>query len=128
MSAKSWIFCGALLAGLAVAAGALGAHGLESKLSPKDLATFEVAVRYQMYHALALVLIGVLLRAGSRTSTQIAGCAFLLGIVGFSGGLFAWLFTQQKWLMIVVPVGGTTFIVGWVALAISALLSPSDSG
>src|SRR5690349_2733660 len=127
MSSKHWIFCGALLAGLAVAAGAFGTHGLEGKISPEKLARYEVAVRYQMYHALALVLVGIGARAQARICGQIAAWAFLLGIFAFSGSLYAWLFTDQKWLVRIVPFGGAAFIVGWVALAVSALRQPSDS-
>jgi uncharacterized membrane protein YgdD (TMEM256/DUF423 family) len=127
MSPKHWIFCGALMAALAVAAGAFGAHGLKGKLTTEQLVTFETAARYQMYHALGMVLVGIGTRVQRRKGWQIAGWAFLLGTLAFSGGLYAWLFTQQKWLMMVVPMGGATFIVGWVALAVCALWEPSEA-
>ncbi len=128
MSPKHWIFLGALLAGLAVAAGAFGAHGLKGKLTTDELTTFETAVRYQMYHALALLLVGIGCRSNPRKCWQFAGAAFLLGILGFSGGLYVWLATYQKWLMMIVPLGGALFIAGWVTLAISALFESRNHG
>ena len=115
---RNWIFTGAVLAGLAVVAGAFGAHGLKGKLSPELLETFEVAVRYQMYHALALVLAGLL--AARARGLAIAATMFLLGIVLFSGCLYAWVFTGIKTFALIVPVGGVFFILGWLALAIAA--------
>lgn len=139
MTARAWLVCGSLLAGLAVAFGALGAHGLESRLKrpgmtteelasgDKKLHNFEVGVRYQMYHALALVALGLLLSrvvGGPSGMFQAAGFAFLLGIVLFSGMLYGWVFTESKALVMLVPIGGVSFIVGWVLLAVAVWRAP----
>lgn len=106
-----WIRVGSLLALVAVAAGALGAHGLKPLLTAARLETFEVAVRYQMYHAIALVLAGIL-------DAPAAGWCFFVGILIFSGSLYALVLTEQRWLGAVTPVGGLLFLVGWLLLAL----------
>ena len=126
LPARYWIALGAVLAAAAVAAGALGAHLLKDLvkrevLSSDQLASFETAVRYQMFHALALVLAGLLLERSPTGLVQAAAIAFLLGIVLFSGGIYGWLATGIKPLVHVVPVGGLTWIVGWLLLAAGAL-------
>jgi uncharacterized membrane protein YgdD (TMEM256/DUF423 family) len=118
-----WPVIGAINGALAVALGAFGAHGLktlvaEGHMTAETLDTFEVAVRYQMYHALALVALGVLVRRNDSAG-KLAGCAFLVGIVVFSGMLYAYVFTGSKVFAMIVPIGGLSFIVGWVALAAS---------
>jgi len=112
---------GASFAFLAVALGAFGAHGLEGRLSPADLATFETAVRYQMYHALGLLLIGVASWAVPGFRGRIPGWAFVTGILVFSGSLYVLVLTGQRWLGAVTPLGGLAFLVGWGALAWSFL-------
>jgi len=112
---------GTLLAGLAVGLGAFGAHGLRQVLSPEDLATFEIGVRYQMYHALALLAVGwasTRLESGALTA---AGWLFVIGIALFSGSLYALVLTGQRWLGAVTPIGGVAFLAGWVLLAWAAL-------
>lgn len=136
MDARAWIVCGSLLAGLGVAAGAFGAHGLEARLKPgaqateqeRDLAgrrihTFEVAVRYQMYHSLALVLVGLLALFARSAWLNAAGWLFLAGILLFSGLLYGWVLLQVRWMAMIVPLGGTAFILGWLALAAAGLLA-----
>ncbi len=122
MRGRGWISLGSLLAGAAVAAGAIGAHALREVHGwPEDrMQTYEVAVRYQMYHALALVVVGVLAGRGNCPRLFGPGCLFLLGIVLFSGGLYAWLFTEIKPFVHVVPIGGLAWIVAWIWLAIHA--------
>jgi uncharacterized membrane protein YgdD (TMEM256/DUF423 family) len=114
-----WIRSGALLGGLAVAAGAFGAHDMKGNdsISADQLAVFEVAVRYQMYHALALVALGLLTRSCACPGTIVAGWSFLLGTMVFSGMLYALVFTGHRWLGAIVPVGGVLLIVGWLSLA-----------
>jgi len=129
MNDRFWIVCGSLLAATGVSAGAIGTHFLKEKLQLPDaeLQTYETAVRYQMFHALALVLVGLLAaRIDSRCLTA-AGVAFLLGIVLFSGGLYAWLFTGIKPFVHVVPFGGFSWIVGWLLLACAACRGASQS-
>jgi uncharacterized membrane protein YgdD (TMEM256/DUF423 family) len=125
MAAKTWIALGALLASLAVAAGAMGSHMLKERLEPAALETYDIAVRYQMYHALALVVVGLLaMRVTSRLMTA-AGAAFGVGIVLFSGGIYGWLATGLGPFVAVVPVGGVAWIVGWLLLAAGALAAKS---
>jgi uncharacterized membrane protein YgdD (TMEM256/DUF423 family) len=108
----NWIFVGAVLGLLGVMAGAFGAHGLKSSLAPDRLEIFEVAVRYQIYHAIALVLAGML-------NAPRAGWGFFLGTLIFSGSLYLLVMTNQRWLGAVTPIGGILFLVGWVFLAAS---------
>ena len=128
MAHKFYLASGALLAAASVAAGAVGTHFLKEtlKLPEAELQTYEVAVRYQMYHALGLIVISILaMRNGSRLLAA-AGAAFLLGIVLFSGGIYAWLLTDIKPFVHVVPIGGMAWIVGWLFLAAAALNGSPD--
>lgn len=121
MSATNWIRIAALLGGLSVIAGSFGAHGLKGHVEPKDLETFETAARYQMYHALALLGIGLLaLHQGSSPPIQIAGWCFLGGTLIFSGTLYALVLTGIRWLGAITPIGGVLMIVGWGILAFVA--------
>jgi len=101
--------------GLAVALGAFGAHGLKNALAPEMLGIFETAVRYQMYHALALIASALLSERFStgRTWFNLAGWFFVLGIVFFSGSLYILSLTSLMWLGAVTPIGGLAFITGW---------------
>lgn len=115
-----WIIIGSLAGALAVGFGAFGAHGLRERLDADALAVFDIAARYQMYHALALLAVGFLALRIDNLTIRIAGSAFLLGIILFSGSLYALALTGQRWMGMITPVGGLSFIVGWVALAIAA--------
>lgn len=108
---------GAALGGLAVALGAFAAHGLQPRLDPARLETFETAVRYQFFHALALLACGLLGAHGYRTA--LAGSAFAAGIALFSGSLYGLAVLEWRWLGPVTPFGGAAFLVGWIALAAS---------
>jgi len=122
MRSQLAIAIGAISGFIAVAAGAFGAHGLKSRLTPDMLSTFEIGVRYQMYHALLLVLIGVLLGRGSENSTlSLAGWMVVAGTALFSGSLYVLVLTGQRWLGAVTPLGGLCFLVAWLAVAYSAL-------
>lgn len=114
MHERTCVRLGALFAGLAVALGAFGAHAMKDRYDAAALQTFETAVRYQMYHALALLLCGVLARLGWRT--QPAALGFLTGTLLFSGSLYAFVFTNARWVLPITPVGGIAFLVGWIAL------------
>lgn len=113
---------GALSAGLAVAAGAFGAHALRAKVEPRLLEVFETAVRYQMYHALALLAVAWLVGQGGRVAGPAgwAGWCFVAGTVLFSGSLYAMTFTGIRALGAITPLGGVGFIAGWVLLAVAA--------
>jgi uncharacterized membrane protein YgdD (TMEM256/DUF423 family) len=121
MPPTAFIIVGALLAALAVGLGAIGAHALESQLSPEQLATYHTAVQYQMYHAIGLVLVGLLGLYHRSLWFDSAGWTMLVGIILFSGLLYAWVGTGQRIFVHFVPVGGVTFIIGWVLMAIGAL-------
>lgn len=111
---------GALSAGLGVAAGAFGAHALRTRVEPRLLEVFETAVRYQMYHALALLAVAwVASRAPGSMSTA-AGWLFVAGTVIFSGSLYAMVFSGVRALGAITPIGGVCFIAGWVCLALAA--------
>ena len=118
---RLFVGLGATLAGLSVAAGAFGAHGLRDVLSPDMLANFETAARYQMYHALALVLLGAIAdRLPARVVNWI-GWLFIAGIILFSGSLYLMAFTGLRMLGAITPLGGVAFIAGWALLAVAAL-------
>lgn len=106
------IALGALNGAIAVAAGAFGAHGLRERLEPRALEIFETAARYQMYHALAMVLCGVIATRGATS----AGWLFQAGIVVFSGSLYALALSDVKVLGAVTPLGGVAFLAGWLWL------------
>jgi len=121
MSGATWIRIGALLGGLAVAAGAFGAHGLREKLDARSLEVFETAAKYQMYHALALLAVGGLAMTGrGGAPLTVAGWSFLVGILIFSGTLYGLSISGIRWLGMITPIGGLAMIVGWIALAIAA--------
>ena len=108
---------GSILAGIAVGLGAFGAHGLRGILSPEDLVTFETGVRYQMYHALALLGVAWAVTQWETVLLQWSGWLFVLGILVFSGSLYILVLTGQRWLGAVTPLGGLALILGWVLLA-----------
>jgi uncharacterized membrane protein YgdD (TMEM256/DUF423 family) len=120
MGGMNWLRLGAILGGLAVAGGAFAAHGLEDRLDERGLTLFETAARYQMYHALALVAVGLL--AGSDRAGRalgVAGWSFSLGVLLFSGSRYALALSGVRWLGAITPIGGVLFLVGWAALASS---------
>ena len=120
--AKLFLSIAAVLAGLSVAGGAFASHALKDKLSDRALEIFETGSKYQMYHALALLAIGLLLSRSEVASTLLntAGLAFIAGIVLFSGSLYALSLSGIKWLGAVTPLGGVAFLIGWGCLAIAA--------
>jgi len=118
MRSTTWIRTGALLAGLAVALGAFAAHAMRGHYDDAALQTFETAVRYQLVHALAVVVCGVLLDHGRRTGA--AAFAFTAGTALFSGSLYAMAFGAPRALGAVTPLGGLALLAGWLALARAA--------
>ena len=105
---------------LAVGLGAFGAHALKARLSPELLATFEVGVRYQMYHALALLAVGWAATRWPGTAANASGWLFVAGTVIFSGSLYALSLTGLRWLGAITPIGGAAFLAGWLCLAWAA--------
>lgn len=112
-----------VLGGLAVATGAFASHGLKNQLPERMLEIFETGVRYQMYHALALLGVALLLSRAEAQSIWLtaAGWAFIAGVVLFSGSLYALSLSGIKWLGAVAPLGGVALIAGWGCVAIAAL-------
>lgn len=108
------IAAGALNAALAVAAGAFAAHGLRGRLETGALEVFETGARYHIYHALAMIVAGLLVE---RAATSTAGWIFQAGIVLFCGSLYALALTDVKMLGAVTPFGGLAFLAGWLWLA-----------
>jgi uncharacterized membrane protein YgdD (TMEM256/DUF423 family) len=121
MQPTLFIFLGGVLAALAVGLGALGAHALKSELPPQQLVSFHTAVQYQMYHAIGLVLVGLLSLHHHSRFFDGAGWSMLVGITLFSGLIYAWLATGRRFFVYPVPVGGVAFIIGWLLLAIGAI-------
>lgn len=120
---------GAAFALLAVIAGAFAAHGLKAVLDAPQLALFETGARYQMYHSLALLFIGVLalLPHFSPRLLTLAACAFTLGIVLFSGSLYLLALSGLRWLGAITPLGAVSFLVGWLALIVAAFRPVSSA-
>ncbi len=118
---------GSLLGMFSIAAGAFGAHLLRSKLSPDYLNVFEVAVRYQIYHALALILVTFCLGAFGSTWFVTAGWAFILGTVLFSGSLYILVLTEVRSWGMITPVGGLFLLIGWACLVIGGMLTRFQS-
>jgi uncharacterized membrane protein YgdD (TMEM256/DUF423 family) len=119
-----WLAIGAISAASAVAAGAFGAHAFSTTLDPRAKEVFEVAVRYQMFHALGLLVVGSLAgrkASGAPKRLGLAGWCFLLGTVFFSGSLYGLALTNARWLGWITPAGGILFLVGWGSLAALAL-------
>jgi uncharacterized membrane protein YgdD (TMEM256/DUF423 family) len=107
---------GAIHAFLAVAAGAFGAHGLQQVLDDYSLKVWQTAATYQLAHALALILLGVL-EEQRRIRLNFAHAAFGIGIVIFSGSLYALALSGVKTLGMITPLGGLAFLAGWASLA-----------
>jgi len=118
---KTLLLVGSVAGFLAVALGAFGAHGLRARLSPEMLAVFETGVRYQMYHALAILIVGLVLGRFDGWMIRTAAWAFTAGIVLFSGSLYLLALTGVTVLGAITPIGGLAFLVGWGLLAVAAV-------
>jgi uncharacterized membrane protein YgdD (TMEM256/DUF423 family) len=120
MESSRMLCLGAVFAGLAVAGGAFGAHLLKPVLDSSMLSVFETAVRYQMYHALALCIVAWIGKANPRLPTAIVGWLFATGIVLFSGSLYLLSLSGIRWVGALTPLGGVAFMTGWAVLAWTA--------
>lgn len=121
---RFFIQAGAVLGALAVALGAFGAHALKGYLAQINRAdTFETAVKYQFYHALALILVGILSKEFSSTTLQWSGRLLFAGILVFAGSLYAICFTGITAFGAVAPIGGSLLIIGWLLLFWAVLKS-----
>jgi uncharacterized membrane protein YgdD (TMEM256/DUF423 family) len=118
---------GTISAFIGVAAGAFGAHGLEGRLSTDLLAVYETAVRYQLVHALALLVAGLCASRWPAAGWFRAGLLFAIGTVLFSGSLYVLALSGARWLGAVTPLGGVCFLIGW-GLAVRASLRSGSLG
>src|SRR5690606_20873336 len=116
-----WVL-GCLFALTAVGAGAFGAHALRDLLPPSLLAIFETGARYQMYHALALLMVARAAAVWPGRLTRAAGWLFTIGIVLFSGSLYILAIPGIPWLGAITPIGGTAFLAGWALLGAAAVV------
>jgi uncharacterized membrane protein YgdD (TMEM256/DUF423 family) len=137
---RHWIFLGCLLAGLAVGLGAFGAHGLDERLTllhgksselvNNRIDNWKTAAAYQMYHSLGIILVGIITLLHRSKLAGIAGVLFLLGICLFSGLLYALVLFEKPFLGAIVPLGGLSYIGGWICLAMATCcisrLTPCD--
>jgi uncharacterized membrane protein YgdD (TMEM256/DUF423 family) len=117
----NWFAVGAFAAAIGVTLGAFGAHALKSRVTEDLLAVFETGVRYQMYHALALLAVAWAATRWPGPWINASGWLFTLGILIFCGSLYLMTFTGVRWLGAITPIGGVCFILGWIAMAVAAL-------
>ena len=118
---RTFLWIGALAAFIGVAFGAFGAHGLRGRLSAESLNVFETGVRYQMYHAFALFVVAIALGRFGGWSVRAAGWLFIIGIVVFSGSLYALALTGVRTFGAITPIGGLAFLAGWALLVWAAI-------
>ena len=120
---RTFLLIGAAFGFLGVTFGAFGAHALRSRLSPDMLSVFETGVRYQMYHALAILVVASAMgHFGNARLLGLTGWLFTAGIVLFSGSLYALALSDIRILGAVTPIGGLLFLAGWAALLVFAVL------
>jgi uncharacterized membrane protein YgdD (TMEM256/DUF423 family) len=117
----AFVALGALFGLVSVAAGAFGAHGLRDRLPADQMEVFQTAVRYQMWHALALLAVGLLQASGTGRWHGAAGWLFTGGIAVFSGSLYLLVLAGWRWVGPVTPIGGAALLAGWLCLAAGAL-------
>ncbi len=113
---RIFFLLGTFSAFVGVAAGAFGAHALKSRLSAELLTTFEVGVRYQMYHAFGLFVVAWVLTKWPSTLAVTSGWCFVLGTLLFSGSLYLLSLSGVRWLGAITPLGGVAFLAGWLCL------------
>jgi uncharacterized membrane protein YgdD (TMEM256/DUF423 family) len=111
---------GAILAGIGVLLGAFGAHALQDRLTEDKLEIWETGARYHMYHALAILAVGLLRRRSSANELRVAATLFGIGIGMFSGSLYSLALSDLGLFGVLTPVGGLAFLGGWIALAVGA--------
>ncbi len=121
---KLFLVLAGLNGALVVALGAFGAHGLKSRLSPEMMAVYQTGITYHLYHTLALLAVGLIaLHAPHSAWVKSAGWCHLVGILLFSGSLYALTLTGVRWLGAITPMGGTAFIIGWILLVVGVIKS-----
>jgi uncharacterized membrane protein YgdD (TMEM256/DUF423 family) len=123
----NFIKTAALLGALSVILGAFGAHALKEIFTADILRVYETAVHYQMYHAFALLAVGVVYKEFANKKIRLAGDLFIAGIILFSGSLYALCFIEYQhvssllWIGAITPMGGLCFIIGWLLLFAGAV-------
>jgi len=122
-AARLFLLCGAGYGLLGVVFGAFAAHALRARLAPDLLAVFHSGVEYQFYHAFALLAVGLLLLLKPAPLLPLAGWCFALGVLLFSGSLYALALSGTRWLGAITPFGGLLFLAGWGLLIWSLLRS-----
>lgn len=123
---RVFIRLGSVMAFLAVLFGAVGAHALRGKLPPLRMEDYQIGAQYHMVHALGLILVGLCAeRLGYSKNVRTAGWLIFTGIVCFSGSLYAFALTGNKAFGMLAPVGGLSFMVGWLLLAAAAWKAPA---
>lgn len=121
-----WIALGALYGFLGVAFGAFGAHGLRARLTSDALAVWHTAVEYQFYHAGALLICGLWLYLQPRRALHVAASCFAIGVLLFSGSLYAFVLSGVGALGAITPFGGLLFFAGWLSLLWAAVKTPGQ--
>ena len=139
MKSKFWIIAGAFSAALAVALGAIGAHGLEGWLeknfepsvAAKRMETWQTAAQYHRFHAIGMMIVGFLIQRSNSKLLNSSGWLMLLGTILFSGLLYVYSIAPASWMGPLFPLGGFSFIIGWILLGVGVLAqtdsTPSDS-
>jgi uncharacterized membrane protein YgdD (TMEM256/DUF423 family) len=123
---STFLILGALSAFIGVGMGAFGAHGLKAILAPDMLAAYKTGVTYQMWHALGLILIALLLQQNAGKLLIWAGWFMFSGIILFSGSLYLLTILNVKWLGMITPFGGLAFLVAWMLVVIFAWNQNAD--
>ncbi|MBB6450555.1 uncharacterized membrane protein YgdD (TMEM256/DUF423 family) [Geomicrobium halophilum] len=120
--AKTILVIGAVMSALAVAIGAFGAHGLEGRVSERMLDNYQTGVQYHMFHALGMIAVGIVgTISGGSSMVSWSGWLMLFGIIVFSGSLYIMALTGMTWLGAITPIGGVSFIVGWILLTLAVM-------
>lgn len=120
MTDRVWLLIGSIYGFVAVALGAFGAHALKERLSAEMLSVWRTAVEYQFYHALALLLVGVLSRQMPSATLNAAGLCFTVGVLLFSGSLYVLALSDVSVFGAITPFGGILFLAGWALLVWTA--------
>ncbi|NJD30660.1 MAG: DUF423 domain-containing protein [Gammaproteobacteria bacterium] len=124
--ARRCIVLGAALMLAGVILGAFGTHLLEARLTPRQFASYQTGVLYQLLHSLGLILLGVVAQtAGATSRLQWSARMMLVGIACFSGSIYLMTAGAPKWLGMVAPVGGLSFMLAWLVLALDAVRRPA---
>ena len=116
---RTWLLIGSIMGFMSVAGGAFGAHALKARVTEELQLVFTTGSRYLMLHAVALLAVGLLAERADSTGLTVAGWAFTIGTILFTGSLWLLAATGTRWLGAITPLGGLTLLVGWAALALA---------